>query len=104
VKKKRARTERREADRRAEKLIRDHERLEAVSPGASPERPIEVESASQIDGAARSLQCPRCLLGLFIVHEVASVTGGRVCRAVELECRQCGRHRTAHFAIGAPAN
>jgi hypothetical protein len=98
---KRARSERRERERKADKLVRQRERLEATEAGASAERPIEVESTSQIDGVARSLRCPRCDLGLFIAYERASVVGARVCRAVETECRQCGRRRTVHFAVGA---
>ena len=96
----RARTERRTAARRNEKLASARARLETIDPGASPDRPIELVSPSQVDVVARSLRCPRCDVGLYIVHERGHVLGGRVCRAVELECRQCGRRRTAHFAFG----
>jgi hypothetical protein len=95
----RARTQRRAADRRSEKLLHDRLRLAALEPGGSVERPIRVTSASQIDPTVRSLVCPACGQRLYAAHERASVVGGLVRRAVDLECRHCTHRRTAHFVI-----
>ena len=58
--KKRPRTERRERERALDKLARDREKLARLELGGSAERPIELESASQVEPHARSLRCTRC--------------------------------------------
>jgi hypothetical protein len=95
----RARTARREAERRLASLGRDRERLFARSPGGSPERPIEIESAAIVEPRARSTSCPRCG-GEHIVDEHAAVThgGGRL-REARLRCRQCGSTRSLWFRL-----
>jgi hypothetical protein len=59
-KKPRARTERREREREQAKLVRERDRLARLLPGGSPERPIQVSSASVIEVQAKSIPCPLC--------------------------------------------
>jgi hypothetical protein len=101
-KRKRARTERREADRRAKKQLSDRLRLAALEPGGAPDRPVEVASASQIDVVARSMACPACSERLFPGHQRSTVAGGRVRREVDMECRRCGHRRSAYFVVVEP--
>ncbi len=98
-KKKRARSERRAKLRKLDKLAQQRRKLIALEPGASIDRPIEVDATSQIAGAVRDLRCAGCNEGLRSDHETATVQGGRVVRTVQLKCRQCGEARTAYFAL-----
>jgi DNA-directed RNA polymerase subunit RPC12/RpoP len=92
------RAERRVAERTADKLTRDRERLAYLEPGGDSARPIEVESASQIEPHALALTCLRCG-GPNRLEEHAAVAGQRVAR---LACPQCGARREVWFRI-APA-
>lgn len=89
------RAERRVAERTADKLTRDRERLAYLEPGGDSARPIEVESASQIEPHALALTCLRCG-GPNRLEEHAAVTGQRV---VRLACPQCGARREVWFRI-----
>jgi RNase P subunit RPR2 len=95
----RPRAERREAERRADKLVRDRKKLMALEPGGTSEHPIAVISSSQIEPHARSLHCARCGPELVIVDQIARVVDARVRRKVELRCKRCGDVRIAHFVI-----
>ncbi|MBM4358866.1 MAG: hypothetical protein FJ096_12250 [Deltaproteobacteria bacterium] len=99
---KRARSARREAERAAEKLVRDRRKLHALEPGGAVDNPIEVSSASVIEPHGRSLPCARCGPHLRIVDQSARVLGGLVRRVLVLECARCGEPRVAHYAIVAP--
>ena len=96
------RSERRDAHKRFEQLVREREKLMALEPGAGADNPIQVRSASQIEPHARSLHCPRCGPHLRTEHEKARVHEARVWRIVELKCVRCGRPRTVHFVIVEP--
>ncbi len=100
--KKRARSERREAARRLDKLVRDKKKLIALEPGASADNPIEVRSASVIDTHARSLDCPRCGPHYRIVDQTARVSGALVRRILQLRCARCGEGREVHFVVVEP--
>ena len=103
------RAERRVADRTADKLTRDRERLAYLEPGGDSARPIEVESASQIEPHALALTCLRCG-GPNRLEEHAAVTLRARApsghddrqRVARLECPQCGARREVWFRI-APA-
>ena len=97
----RARTERRAAARRRDKLARELRRLWALEPGASPEHPIEVRATSQIEPQARSLRC-FCDVGLQIEDQRAYVRSGRVFRALTMRCPRCGERREVHFVAAPP--
>ncbi len=94
---KRARAERREAERRAEKLARSRLKLSALEPGGAPDRPIDVSSASVIEPHATSLPCPACGASGVRLEEHAAEQGLRVAR---VRCARCGTARAIWFRIG----
>jgi hypothetical protein len=94
-----ARAGRRAKERAAAKLARDRERLAALEPGGNPSRPVEVESASQVEPHALAVACLRCD-GPNRLDEHAAVTGdGQLLRVARLRCAQCGARRTMWFRI-----
>jgi hypothetical protein len=85
VKRKRPeRTERRRLERKARALVHDREKLAALSPGGSPERPITVDSAAVIDGRVTSLRCPQCDGSYALDDHRVAAPGLRV---VDVTCR-----------------
>jgi hypothetical protein len=100
-KKPRPRTERREAARAKEKLARDRERLARLEPGGSPERPIALESASQVEVHASSLRCTRCDSELRVEEHLARTIADQRLRLVRLVCSRCGTSRDAWFRLEA---
>lgn len=90
------RTARRAEERDARKLVRDREKLAALSPGGARERPIEVGSAAVIEGRTGSLPCPQCA-GQYRILDHRSAGPG--VRCVDVSCRQCGVPRTLWFRI-----
>lgn len=102
TKKPRARTLRREEARAREKLARDREKLARLEAGGSPERPVRLESASQVEVHARSLPCPRCGGELRVDEHVAQVVGEQRLRLARMSCPSCGARRDAWFRL-APA-
>jgi len=84
------------ANRRA--LVRDRERLAALSPGGTRERPIEVASASVVEVRVGALACPQCE-GEYRIREHASVAAG--IRRVDVKCVICGTPRTLWFRLGS---
>ena len=97
--KKRQRTLRRESERAETKLARAREALFALEAGGAPGRPIVVESASQIEPHAQSMQCPLCGDHFLVEdHEVLHRDGASV-RVVSVLSRQCGKRRKLYFAI-----
>lgn len=98
---KRERTKRREVMRGLEKLADARTKLAALEPGGTPERPLEVDAASQIEGRAESMACLRCE-GELRVFEHRSIVHPKVggLREVELACKACGQHRTVWYRVG----
>lgn len=102
---KKTRTERRADARKAAraegKLARDAERLFELEPGGTLERPLEVESASQIEVIARSLRCPLHGLALGVREHLAVTTAsGERVRVVLTVCPRCERPRRRFFRVG----
>ena len=95
-KKRPERTARRAAERAARDLVRDREKLAALSPGGTRERPIEVDSASVVEPRIRSLACPQCQ-GQYRVVDHRSAASG--IREVDVRCDQCGTPRTLWFRL-----
>lgn len=93
---KRPRTQRRIEARVAQKLVRDREKLFALLPGGSRERPIEVDSASVIEVRVEALPCPQCE-GHYRLREHVSIASGL--RRVDVTCRQCSASRSLWFRI-----
>ena len=96
-----ARAQRREAERQTEKFIRDKERLFLLEPGGSPERPIDLTSASEVEIQARSRPCPRCGGEVQVEEHLAQTVGSARLRIAKVACRFCGSKRSIYFRLGA---
>lgn len=97
--KKKPRTERRERERAAIKLAEQRERLALLEEGGSPERPIEVESASQVEAHARSLPCARCGGSLLVREHTAETIDHARLRVARMVCPSCGARRSVYFRL-----
>lgn len=95
----RARTERREAERDARKLARARMKLAALEPGGAPDRPIDVTSASVIEVHAKSTPCAACGHDGVRVEEHEAKEGLRVVRVL---CPRCGTRRDVFYRIASP--
>ena len=93
----RSRTVRRQAERDARKLADAKWKLTLLEPGFRPDKPIVVESASQIEPHVRGMQCPVCDVGFHVVEHVATAEG----RVVKARCPQCGKSPSIHFVLRA---
>jgi hypothetical protein len=93
------RAERRVHARAAEKAARDRERLARIEEGGTPERPFELESASQIEPHALAASCLRCD-GPNRLEEHAAVTvNDQRLRVVRMKCARCGASRAMWFRL-----
>ena len=99
MKKKSPRTERRERERAAVKLAKQRERLATLEEGGLPERPIVVESASQVEVHARSMPCARCGGSLALTEHVAQTIDGARLRIARMTCAACGARRSIYFRL-----
>jgi len=99
----RPRRKQREQDRTLRKLVRRTEALVGELPGGSPERPIDVASASIVDGKARGTPCIQCGGDLELRGDRATTTPRGVLRELALACRRCHAPRTLWFRIKPPA-
>lgn len=99
VKKPRSRTKLREAARSLQKLRAARERLLALEPGGSPERPVLVVSAAVVETHAESVPCPRCNNKHEVTEHLAVTVDGSRLREARLRCRQCGSTRSLWFRI-----
>jgi hypothetical protein len=95
-KKRPERTARRARERAARDLVRDREKLAALSPGGSKERPIEVDSAAVVEVRVRNLPCAQCE-GMYRVVEHRSPASGL--REVSVQCTQCSAPRVLWFRL-----
>lgn len=103
MKKKRERTARREAERDLHQLAEARSKLASLEAGGSPERPLEVDSASQIEGRAEALPCFRCEHALKITeHRALHHPSSGSVRELLLSCPRCGTKRRAYFRVRAP--
>jgi hypothetical protein len=99
----RPRRKQREEERALRKLVRRTERLAGELPGGAPERPIEVVSASVVEGKARATPCFQCGGDLELRGDRATSTARGVLREIALVCRRCHVPRTLWFRITPPA-
>ncbi|HZR83778.1 MAG TPA: hypothetical protein VFD92_21965 [Candidatus Binatia bacterium] len=83
----------------ARRSARDRERLARLAEGGTPERPITIESASQVEVVAESMRCPLCDGGLRVLAHEAQVVDGARRRAARVVCRACGSTRAIWFAL-----
>jgi hypothetical protein len=101
-KQKRARSVRREADRAQEKLAATARKLVALEPGGSPDRPIEIESASVVETDAGSQPCSICGGSPQVLDHRVLEHQGRRLRVAALRCKQCGEAWSRYYWIAAP--
>jgi hypothetical protein len=92
------RTERRARERAARDLVRDRERLAALSRGGTAEHPVLVTSSAVIEVRARATPCVQCA-GEYRILDHRSAGAG--VRAVDVQCQQCGIARTLWFRISS---
>lgn len=98
----RARSARRAEQRAADKLARQRERLFELEPGGSPERPIDIESASVVEVKAEATPCPRCGVPVRVeAHRAPSSPGMRL-REAAVVCPRCGSRRSIWFRLAGP--
>ena len=97
----RTRTVRRELDREQAKLAVAKEKLWALGEGASPRRPIALDSASQVEIHAASLTCPICGDHFRVLeHTVLHIPGSeRTLRVTRVLSPHCGRERDLYFVL-----
>ena len=91
--------QRRAGLRAAEKIGRDRQRLAELEPGGSPERPIDVVSASLVEVVAQGANCLRCGGVMRIDEHLAATVDGRRVRIARMACVLCGGERTIYFRI-----
>jgi hypothetical protein len=99
----RPRRKQREQARALRKRVQRKETLAAELPGGSEERPIEVGSASVVEGKARATPCIQCGGDLELRGDRATSTARGVLREVALACRRCHAPRTLWFRVTPPA-
>jgi hypothetical protein len=99
----RPRRQRREQERALRKEVRLREGRAAQLPGGSAERPIDVPSASVVEGKARATPCIQCEGDLELRGDRAVSTARGVLRELALACRRCHTPRTLWFRIVPPA-
>lgn len=84
------------------KEARQRERLFQLGPGGSPDRAIEVVSASVIEVQAKSTPCPVCGGEQRIDEHDAIAIEGVPLRILQMRCHLCGSKRALYFRITAP--
>ena len=99
----RARSLKRTALRAADKLAQQRERLFLLEAGGTPQRPIEVQSASVVENRAAARVCPTCEVPFRVeAHRARSAEGVRL-REAEVSCPRCGERRSLWFRLVGPA-
>jgi hypothetical protein len=99
----RPRRQQRERDRALRREVRRVEQLAGKLPGASPDNPIDVASASLVETQARATACVQCGGELELRGDRATSTPRGVLREIALACRRCHAPRTLWFRITPPA-
>jgi len=98
----RPRRKRREQERALRKEVRRTEALAGELPGGAPDRPIDVTSASVVEGKARGTPCIHCGGELDLRGDRATSTARGILREIAMICRRCHAPRTLWFRIGTP--
>lgn len=98
----RPRTARRVAERDAQKLIRDKQRLVELEPGGSAARPLDVTTPAVIEGRARATPCVQCGGELAIDEHVVAPDPSHSLRLIRARCRRCHTRRELYFRLPPP--
>jgi hypothetical protein len=94
------RTERRARERAGRAMVRDRERLAALSPGGSETRPLAIDSVAVIESRIGSMRCPQCD-GEYTIDDHRAPPNGL--RVVAVTCRICHVGRSLWFRLGSSA-
>ena len=97
----RARTVLRERARASEKLYEARQKLAALEPGGSPERPLAVSSASVVESRAEAAPCLRCEGPVRCDEHTTLATERGLLRVVHVRCPACGAKRTMYLQIAS---
>jgi len=89
----------RASKREEAKLRQDLERLALLSPGGSPDHPIDVESPTQVDVRAETMPCPLCGGHLGLEEHAAKTIGKERLRVARCRCLECGEKREIYFRL-----
>jgi hypothetical protein len=95
----RQRTLDRALERKRQKLHEARVQLARLEPGGSPERPLEVSSASVVQSRAESEPCLRCNGAMRCAEHGTAEGSHGLLRLVELSCRSCGETRRVYLRI-----
>jgi hypothetical protein len=93
------RGERRQKERIANKLAGARERLANLEAGGAANRPITVQSASQIEPHALATACLRCDGPNRLEEHAAETIDGERLRVARKACARCGVRRVVWFRI-----
>jgi len=91
---------RRASGRAHEALVKDLERLARLAPGGAPDRPLDVETPSQVEPIAQATACPLCEGPLRLENHAAETHDGARLRVAHLQCTNCGVARALYFRLG----
>lgn len=97
-----ARAARRQSDRDVQKLMRDKTRLAALEKGGSPDRPISLTSASEVEIAARATPCIQCGGIVRVDEHTAETIGTERLRIAHVTCPACATQRAIYYRIAPP--
>lgn len=92
---------RRAEDKAQSRLARDLEKLWQLSPGATPARPLVVESPSEVEVRAASVPCPICRSELRVEEHTAETIEGRRLRVARVVCSFCRSKRAVYFQLAS---
>lgn len=95
----RPRTEERERARQRDKLYQARLKLALLEPGGSIDRPLDVSSASVVEGRAEAEPCLRCNQPLRVADHATAESPNGLVRKVKLRCRECGASRELFVRI-----
>lgn len=79
--------------------MREREALAAIAPGGAADRPIVLESASQVEPRAEGMPCARCDAEVRVIAHEAKVSDGIPLRLARAQCKTCGFERTVWFRL-----
>jgi hypothetical protein len=80
-------------------FIAAREKLATLEPGGTPDYPMNVESASQIEVRALSMPCLRCDGPYRLDEHTAERFGSQHVRLVRVHCGHCGVGRRLFFRV-----
>jgi hypothetical protein len=100
----RFRSKKRELERELRKQVRLTEEVAGELPGGSAERPIDVGSASVVEGKVRATPCIQCGGDLEVRGDRATSTPRGILREIAVACRRCHVPRTLWFRVSPRVN